>query len=50
MSEWALVFVTVWFLGTSVGTVLGILLVRGGSMRPTPCPNCSDPTGREQAA
>lgn len=50
MADWALTFLAVWFLGTGAGTALGILLVRGGSLKPTPCPDCTDPGQREQAA
>ena len=49
MSDWALVFLAVWFLGTGAGTAFGILLVRGGSMKPAPLPDCAGADTRQQA-
>lgn len=50
MSDWALLFLVVWFLGTGAGTAFAVLLVRGGALRPQAMPDDADPeTGRQAA-
>jgi hypothetical protein len=38
LGRWALLFLVMWFLGSAVGTAFALLMVRVGSIKPTPVP------------